>query len=226
MAFSITYLLAITFAFVSLSLTASIPGLKATTDPAIFSGYGSNYTSGKMTFNGTIHGVDFEMNGTAQEIYARFTASYPEIVALHPPEKQNDTYAAFDNNPVNLDKRSKMLPPLCIPVAGQNWQWTLYSPIDAGIKYLKNLQGGCAVGARSCVRISCSYNGAIYLCNDNNYAIAPSCYYLATYAEDISRDCWIRWHWKAYVGGQEFDTDNYNVVVRLDVDGKQTREAE
>jgi hypothetical protein len=79
-----------------------------------------------------------------------------------------------------------------------------------------------------CARISCSYGAAIWLCNDNTYPIWPSCRYLATYAEDILGTCADMYlapgskGWGLFdqrdlrVNGQEFDTDNYNVIVGVD----------
>ncbi|RHZ53257.1 uncharacterized protein CDV56_105933 [Aspergillus thermomutatus] len=100
--------------------------------------------------------------------------------------------------------------------------------IMQGIDYLKGLTGVCGVaaGPRVCARISCSYNAAIWLCNDNAWYIQPSCSYLGTYAEDIVSTCahvdfnsgtkgWGT-QWSDTVNGQEFDTDNYNVIVGVD----------
>ncbi|KAF0641074.1 hypothetical protein FPSE5266_20176 [Fusarium pseudograminearum] len=64
------------------------------------------------------------------------------------------------------------------------------------------------------------------LCNDNNFAIAPSCGYLGDYVDHIteacawevnSPPCWVRPcgpSWTQYlVRGQQFDSDGYNVIV-------------
>ncbi|KAJ6540852.1 hypothetical protein DFH09DRAFT_1175448 [Mycena vulgaris] len=65
-----------------------------------------------------------------------------------------------------------------------------------------------------CSRISCSYNAAIYFCNDNNGHISPQSFYLASYAADILPACSAYYDYSAT--GQEFDTDNYNIIVRSD----------
>lgn len=54
----------------------------------------------------------------------------------------------------------------CIPVQGQNWQRADEVVIGQGIQYLRDNHLTCWVGAHSCVRVSCSYNAAIYLCNN------------------------------------------------------------
>ncbi|KUJ09226.1 uncharacterized protein LY89DRAFT_598214 [Mollisia scopiformis] len=110
-----------------------------------------------------------------------------------------------------------MPPPLCIPVPGQDWGNADAGLIQDGINYLSGLQGGCCVGPTSCVRISCSWNSAIFLCNDNGYTICPNCGYLATYASDMINDC-SSWNGgdSIIVGGQLFDSDHYNIIVRWD----------
>ncbi|MCJ1403833.1 hypothetical protein MMC11_007056 [Xylographa trunciseda] len=51
---------------------------------------------------------------------------------------------------------------------------------------------------------------AIYACNDNPYAINVGCQYMAgDYAQTIVNECTSN----GMVVGQEFDTDNYNVIV-------------
>jgi hypothetical protein len=48
----------------------------------------------------------------------------------------------------------------------------------------------------------------------NDYEINPSAVYLATYAMDIGNSCQISPGGHYFVGGQEFDTDNYNIIVQ------------
>jgi len=57
------------------------------------------------------------------------------------------------------------LPPLCIPVAGQDWNFAGAVAIDEGIEYLNGL-GATFNQGRGCGRVSCSYNSAIYICAD------------------------------------------------------------
>jgi hypothetical protein len=46
----------------------------------------------------------------------------------------------------------------------------------------------------------------------NDYAICPGAAYLASYAQDINNRCS---RWVDLSGGQEFDTDSYNVIAKL-----------
>ncbi|KAG5760014.1 hypothetical protein H9Q72_011873 [Fusarium xylarioides] len=98
--------------------------------------------------------------------------------------------------------------------------------------YLRSLGNNvCHVGAgpRTCTKIACSTSEAIILCNDNGHAILPRCSYLADYIDHIIRACsWTTnsapctvkpcapsWS-RDMVRGQQFDTDNYNVIVAAD----------
>ncbi|EPE27412.1 hypothetical protein GLAREA_04203 [Glarea lozoyensis ATCC 20868] len=117
-------------------------------------------------------------------------------------------------SPEKLNARNKSPPPLCNQNIGNPWTPTDVLYINNGITYLRG-KGSCGVNPRSCARISCSYQAAIFLCNDRNDFIAPSCAYLASYAQDIVNRCQFFSSFKKWqVAGQEFDTDNYNVVVR------------
>ena len=59
----------------------------------------------------------------------------------------------------------------CIPVPGQDWIRAQRFAIEDGITYLNGLNALCNIGGKSCVRISCSYLSAIWLCNDVSYRI-------------------------------------------------------
>ncbi|KAF1810898.1 hypothetical protein P152DRAFT_483602 [Eremomyces bilateralis CBS 781.70] len=168
----------------------------------------------KMKYTGPITpgGEDVELSGTAEDVYN-------QIVHLNPSYDP----AAFGNNATDiappLSKRDKS--GLICNIGrhaqvGRIWQ---------GISYLKSLPGGgtCGIdaGPAHCVRISCSWDSGIFLCNDNPWPIAPNCAYLATYAEDIVLSCpysdecqpGAAAFCNEFVNGQRFDTDNYNVIV-------------
>ena len=55
--------------------------------------------------------------------------------------------------------------------------------------YLHKLKGSCGVAARTCVRVACSWQDSVWLCNDNNKRIAPRCSYLAGYVSNILKKC-------------------------------------
>lgn len=70
-----------------------------------------------------------------------------------------------------------------------------------------------STGPNVCTRLACINTSAVYLCNDNDFAIEPACNYLATYIEDIVNTCHSGDWTGGALSGQEFDTDGYNVVV-------------
>ncbi|OBT68961.1 hypothetical protein VE03_01268 [Pseudogymnoascus sp. 23342-1-I1] len=72
--------------------------------------------------------------------------------------------------------------------------------IREGISYLNSLgAGACYAGARTCRRPSCSWNSAIYFCNDLGYGMAQRGY----------DQC----HHDDVLSAQIFDTGNYNVII-------------
>ncbi|CZR56163.1 uncharacterized protein PAC_06051 [Phialocephala subalpina] len=179
----------------SLSLRTSIDGMEIS----------------KMMFTGELGGYQVQLNGSIQEIHAQMKELYPDfnpeaIVA----NKTLETRAEENKSDCN-----------CWPVLGQpEWKRCSTESIRTGIRYLIGLNVICNVGPQSCVRISCSYNAGIYLCNNRDYLIEPSCTYIASYAQDIVDKC--NWHvpggntWMWRVSGQAWDTDGYNVCVHDD----------
>ncbi|KAF3479665.1 uncharacterized protein GIQ15_06641 [Arthroderma uncinatum] len=158
---------------------------------------------GAMKYVGPITpgGANVTLEGTAEHIHA-------QILKLNPKFNPGDFHD--DKSDHELRTRSKTNT-ICGKIAGGRAN---IRHIDAGIRYLNSLPGGCyaPAGPRACIRISCSYGSAIYLCNDNNHSISPSCKYLATFAADIGNAC--RYN-RRYINGQEFDSDRYNVILKL-----------
>lgn len=119
---------------------------------------------------------------------------------------------------------------LCCPL--QNWNPAVEETIQDEIIWLRHLTVRCGVSARSCVRVSCEWDAAIRLCNDvsnfrflllleyanirgqNDYDIQPACDYIASYALDILNACTHVYNGVFRACGQEFDSDNYNVIVQ------------
>lgn len=185
------------------------------------------YTISPMNFKGKIGPHEVNFNGTVEELM-------DHVEKEHPGFDRNSVVAAAGElvfrHTQELTTRSKD-GVHCCPVAGQPFSDAYRNDIQGGIQYLQGVaaQGiTCGVGAagtnavnklsRNCVRISCSDDSAIFLCNDNGYIIQPNCAYIASYAQDLINSC-THYPWfvaTAYVCGQEFDTDNYNVVVSYD----------
>ncbi|KAF8856031.1 hypothetical protein BDZ45DRAFT_804530 [Acephala macrosclerotiorum] len=186
-------------------------GLSVRTGPS------TPYPLGVMTFTGELGGHQVQLNGSVQEIHAQMKAKYPDFDA-DALVRARKLAARDGGSDVTLAARNKELPGNCCPCPGnEQWAWADAGRIQEGVDYLNNFNGLCNVGATSCVRISCSWNSGIYLCNDADHAIAPSCVYIASYATDLINHCVIyNPIGQGYVCGQEFDTDRYNVIVHDD----------
>ncbi|KAI1075520.1 hypothetical protein F5B20DRAFT_585116 [Whalleya microplaca] len=92
-----------------------------------------------------------------------------------------------------------------------------------GIDYLSRLTGDCTAGPAdgsgkgNCGRVSCSWNSAIFYCNDNLEPHTEPCNAFATYAHDVLFTCWQRIHYTStWTQGQQFGPSNFNVVVGKD----------
>ncbi|CZR56164.1 uncharacterized protein PAC_06052 [Phialocephala subalpina] len=172
------------------------------------------YPLGVMTVTGTVGGHEIQLNGTIQDVYAQVKKAHPDFDA---GALVNAHKLAIREDEDGLVGRNKIQPGLCCPFAGQNWNWADAGRIQEGVQYLDHVQALCGVGPRSCVRVSCSWRSAIYLCNDNDYGITPNCGYIGSYASDLINQC-VLYNpiGQGYVCGQEFDTDRYNVIVRED----------
>ncbi|OTA99381.1 hypothetical protein M426DRAFT_27576 [Hypoxylon sp. CI-4A] len=95
---------------------------------------------------------------------------------------------------------------------------TDYWDIRTGIIYLESITDhlcSASAGPGVCTRISCSWQAAIWLCNDTPSELQHSCPDLASYATDIAEGCQEQ-ETKLYTQGQEFDSDSWNVVVGID----------
>ncbi|KAI1325091.1 hypothetical protein F5Y16DRAFT_423310 [Xylariaceae sp. FL0255] len=89
--------------------------------------------------------------------------------------------------------------------------------IFEGSTYLTNLKGSCGMnGPRVCGRISCSWNSAIYWCNDNEGYTEYDCSSFAPYAQIANGLCMFTYHNDLLTLGQAFTTENFNVIVGSD----------
>ncbi|KAI0602989.1 hypothetical protein F4775DRAFT_587522 [Biscogniauxia sp. FL1348] len=166
------------------------------------------YRAVPLHWSGAIEqdGNVLSFNGTIQEIEAEIQESRPGFSWKTAFEQR------MDNSELsNLQSRDKEDKFFC-DIGGDGEASTL--SIGVGSMALGYAGGSCGIGPGPyvCARLSCAYDGGIWLCNDNAWGISPSCGYLATYADDILGKCGPV---KVFGGvqGQEFDSDNYNVAV-------------
>ncbi|KAF4629452.1 hypothetical protein G7Y89_g8697 [Cudoniella acicularis] len=172
------------------------------------------YEMNIMQFSGTIGGIQHTSNGTIKQVFEEFKKRHPEAAAATLAAAKVTTGAKATSK--KLETRGSKYALNCCPVGGWGWTGASQKRILEGISYLRNVNALCGVGVRSCVRVSCSWDAAIYLCNDNYNDVAPNCAYIATFAQDLINACSF-WNggWGEQVCGQEFDTDSYNVIVPL-----------
>ncbi|KAI1261267.1 hypothetical protein F5Y18DRAFT_431350 [Xylariaceae sp. FL1019] len=92
--------------------------------------------------------------------------------------------------------------------------------IRSGINYLKKLKTTCrnGPGPLNCGRISCSWNSAIYWCNDKaTDSQVYDCSMFAEYAQHVRDKCGYKQGKNHHlVWGQARDTDDFRVVVGSD----------
>ncbi|KAN0096044.1 hypothetical protein V8E51_014849 [Hyaloscypha variabilis] len=132
--------------------------------------------------------------GTPEEIYTKVKARYDSVVPL--------------------EKRNQEFPPLCIPVAGWNWQKADVNAAGQCRSQMGNA-GRVWINAQSCSRVCCVTGNQVWICNDNNYAINPALPYIQSYVGAIVGYCTTSDTVAGpLAGGQMFDTDGYNVILR------------
>ncbi|KAI1246907.1 hypothetical protein MGN70_010792 [Eutypa lata] len=168
------------------------------------------YTVVPMSWNAvnTTDGSKIVLYGTIQELYEQLESLDDAKIG----NGTNATSTATNEETRSLTPRSK---DNTICWVGGNGSvkngW-----LQEGINYLKqHTQGPCTAGRGpgNCARISCSFNTAIWLCNDDpEYEVSRRCPDIATYAEDIREKC----TFGLSIQGQEFDTDGFNVMVGRD----------
>ncbi|KAI1407984.1 hypothetical protein F5Y13DRAFT_194831 [Hypoxylon sp. FL1857] len=167
-----------------------------------------SYSESNLTWTGTVtkNGPKMSFNGSS------FEDIEAQIHRMNPDFSWDDQDVI--GTPVHSTSEKAHL--TCDP---NNIWWAQVFRINQGIEYLKGKTGTCSMGPgpRVCTRISCSYKSAIWWCNDNDYSIEEDCSIWANYAQDIVDQCQTH-DATARVRGQEFSTDNWNIMVGFDND--------
>ncbi|KAM7202258.1 hypothetical protein V8F33_002975 [Rhypophila sp. PSN 637] len=149
------------------------------------------------------------LNGTIQEVVAQATTINPEFVL--PPASKAETPSPA------MKRRS---------IRGRGVQFcnqfrqANVGTIRDGVNYLRRLGGQAtlAPGPGRCSRVSCSYDAAIYWCNDNTVSKTVTWDGIANSAGHITEVCpWTTVNqWNDFVSGQNFERTNWNTIVRWD----------
>ncbi|KAK3349568.1 hypothetical protein B0T25DRAFT_519759 [Lasiosphaeria hispida] len=98
------------------------------------------------------------------------------------------------------------------------WPTAERDVIDEGMQYLRGLGGNPRLGAGpgTCSRVSCSYNAAIYWCNDNTAEYTLDNFgRIADAAHFIAYNCEYDFNGKGrfYTSGQVFFKKHWNVYI-------------
>ncbi|EKD19718.1 hypothetical protein MBM_01670 [Drepanopeziza brunnea f. sp. 'multigermtubi' MB_m1] len=104
------------------------------------------YLVSELLITGTIDEIPFDLTGTIQQVEVQYVK--PAIAI-----------PCFSECLFGLT---------CIPIANWDWKKAVATAIKDGVNSLNNIDAaGCRVNALTCARVSCSYDSAIHLCNDN-----------------------------------------------------------
>ncbi|KAM0388309.1 hypothetical protein ACHAO7_010545 [Fusarium culmorum] len=106
---------------------------------------------------------------------------------------------------------------------GGRWPKCRTTFVNQGISYLRRTKGKPTngPGPGNCGRVSCSFNSAIWWCNDNAKSKTLNGFgSIADGAEYINDKC-TRWGWQnggygSFVSGQVFHSTKWNAIVRKD----------
>ncbi|KAI0179612.1 hypothetical protein GGR52DRAFT_206298 [Hypoxylon sp. FL1284] len=171
--------------------------------PAFYDEIPSGYTLGNLTWVGNIIAGGPEVSFTG-----------PSLQDIEAQIRQaNPSFAWPDHNTTDLSVLpQKQIDHLTCDLA--DFYWAVKFRIADGIEYLKGKSGQCHIGPgpRFCSRISCSFSSAIFWCNDNDSDLWIDCGLWAQYAQNVVDACTID-DASQHVKGQQFDTDNWNIIV-------------
>ena len=106
------------------------------------------------------------LNGTVQEVYAQLLKINPNYGSQLGPT--TDSSSAYEGNSELNSPEYEIKTIVC----GAYYP-ALVARIEEGIKHLRSVPGspGNGPGPKDCGRVSCSWNAAIYWCNDVSEAI-------------------------------------------------------
>jgi len=161
------------------------------------------------------------LTGTVEQVLDQLKVSHPEFeakveaaVAAAPPLSTVATETS-ENPAAAVVKRWEYEGHFCFG----RWQRTNRNRIWEGVMYLRRVGGRPWMnpGPGTCARVSCSYDSAIYWCNDANFVrTLDSFANIADAANEIINLCIqeeFNYQWSS---GQYFYREKWNVIVRQD----------
>ncbi|KAK3494250.1 uncharacterized protein B0T23DRAFT_104128 [Neurospora hispaniola] len=94
--------------------------------------------------------------------------------------------------------------------------WATLSAIHDGVSYLYGLKGQPRLGANKCSRVSCSWNSAIVVCNDNNHDITLRSWgSVAEAASFVTSKCFKYMGGQTRIGGQVYFKEKWTVFITV-----------
>lgn len=167
-------------------------------------------------------GQVIQLNGTVQEVVAQLDELVPNSrakpmasIAASPAASSSSESTTSEDSP--LKKRYDEAKLLCWV---DRWGNAYVSAIQDGINYLNGVSGRPwhNPGPGTCARVSCSYDSAIYWCNDNRSRKELNSFKnIAHGADRIKNKCYASYKpGTGMTNGQIFYKDNWNVIVRGD----------
>ncbi|UNI17267.1 hypothetical protein JDV02_003624 [Purpureocillium takamizusanense] len=150
------------------------------------------------------------LNGTIEHVHE-------ELVKLNP-----DWDATYLNDSLSTLQRRNVFGSSPGYFCRRRWGDALASEIRIGIRYLRGVHGRPTNGPGwgTCSRVSCSWNSAIWWCNDNKEAKT-----LGSFGDIADGAQWVLDHCSKrqyeasnniVTSGQVFHKDNWNVIVTKD----------
>ncbi|KAG4435073.1 hypothetical protein IFR05_009432 [Cadophora sp. M221] len=181
------------------------------------------YTAHILMWSGTINGAEVNITSNFEDIFTHLGLKYPLILPnddhfSHTTSTSNIKYTASGEVESALMGRAAngKWKILCILVTRWDWQRAYVWALKVVIYNFLAVLGVCKIKAHSCKKMQCYYGSSAYICNDTDHEVRPDCTYLGSFVQDIINLCSVnREHpMVTRAGGQEFETEGYNVIVR------------
>ncbi|KAK7756191.1 hypothetical protein SLS62_001784 [Diatrype stigma] len=189
-----------------LGLAATAPNNTASSKSSLLpAGYVDSGLS--LTFEGPLFvgGPNVTLSGTLEKIVAQINATNPEYFLSN--ETSNDSVSGH-----GASKGGNQEGPVYCHLGTPNP--ASLAPIEEAVSYLERLKGGCIApaGPGYCGKISCSYDSAVWWCNDRLEPAYYPCKWFAPYTQRIIDRC--KQELTQEVEGQSFSGDGtFNVIV-------------
>ncbi|KAL4791934.1 hypothetical protein BDV19DRAFT_282662 [Aspergillus venezuelensis] len=152
--------------------------------------------------------------GTIEQVRTQLSKINPRWEADNKAKRE-----AATADVVELTKRTDFVTDGRVDCGGR-WERTRWERIHDGIEYLRSVPGQPTngPGPGACGRVSCSYGGAIWWCNDNTTPKTLAGYgSIADGAQAIMDKCrYYEVGGRYWVSGQAFHKTGWNVIVRHD----------